>query len=1469
MKKLIFILLLMPFVVKAQVYQKLPQYGYIIDRIDNKLVLKIPEDTTNNKVGIARKNSSLYVGNGAYWTLSSGGGSSASDTFKLQYPLQLFDSAGQTRIRIAYSWQDSALANSGGGVDSNLLKSKFSADTATTNRLIALSFLNSTKKDKNDTLNNTGYARNWQLSSLPLFNNKRLEIGDADTIVGLLLNENFNGTSIPTGWVNNSASVSYNNKLIVASGSGSISNFGENLENGYFNFDKEVFSTTLIPKNKTSTSFGIGYTFSTNSLNYSISTTVSLNLTSNTDSGRINLNGLSSQGLSFSVGDTIIFNLEVNGWALTASAWNKRNNQKVSITQLNQNRIGTGGKFRLCFLGGQQDITNVNIYSYNSKGGVAFAGDSHTSGTACTIEANDYVSLLMNGNKNRYGNFGNPSITIGNYSFSGSWLQSVWANVKKQQPKQAVIALGYNDATITDTANFRILYKSVIDSFVSIGVKPILTTLVPRLNNTDVNTPNFNIVINNLGSIYGLKVANVFAALSSNNLIRTNYLSIDNIHLTDSGHLVMSETIRLIAPELFYQYVGDSISNVEFNKLPSGNINDDILVVKSNNYVYKIPNTIPKQGSYIENSLNKNHSAFQTSSISLKGSIKNIEGSIESSNSQGLQQGFNGGNFYGNGTAGQNINITNAGTSGLGYPQVFDNITGEGNIKIITSSSNRLKTNLAGAISGNNNVFINSHTATTTTGSNNIGINNYFSEITSGLSNIGIGESSLRGITTGSNNVHLVSKNQSASSFSTSLTGSVIIGDMLNNTGGGLSANNYEVWLAGGNSAFDQTFRFGGLGGADNIYFDRSPTYQVANRSGTPWYFRSSRGYGNGIGGSILFQTWNAGVSGTTINSTANTELSITNNLTTVFNGLKIDIASKGAGKFLQSDANGNATWQTVSSGGGTTKYSTNGYGTLVDSTTNLYTIRADTNTTAKLRDAAIDSKLNSATAATTYYPLTGGSYLSATNGTGFLGLTAQTTPPTAPTSGLVKLYANATGRLSWLTSLGFARTINSRPLTADRTYTFYDRDYTVADSADVAGKQNNLTLTTTGTSGSATLIGSTLNIPSYTSNSGTVTSVAALTLGTTGTDLSSSVATSTTTPVITLNVPTASSTNRGALSSTDWSTFNNKAPTASPTFTGVVTMPTPFTLGGTSVTTNATRFNYLNAATGTTGTTSSNVVFSASPTVTGLLTLTGTAQSGSGAIGVLDGAQTWNTTGAPFGINLNVTNTASGANARLLRLATSGTSVFDVSVGGNLALSGNVTTSAAGGAATFPLFQSNIPLLTAYTSAFAATGTISAAITGSKRIFYDNTTFSPTSGTARYSSFEDNRTINQTGTTTGIIAGIYINPTLTAAVDYRALDVVNGSIVLPYRAVTTTTTILQNNYTVDCTSGTFTLTLPTAVGVGGKIFVVKNSGTGVITLATTSSQLIDGTTTKTLNTQYSGYQLMSDNANWKIISIF
>ena len=66
----------------------------------------------------------------------------------------------------------------------------------------------------------------------------------------------------------------------------------------------------------------------------------------------------------------------------------------------------------------------------------------------------------------------------------------------------------------------------------------------------------------------------------------------------------------------------------------------------------------------------------------------------------------------------------------------------------------------------------------------------------------------------------------------------------------------------------------------------------------------------------------------------------------------------------------------------------------------------------------------------------------------------------------------------------------------------------------------------------------------SGTPGGGTVTNVAALTLGTSGTDLTSTVASPTSTPIITLNVPNASASARGALTSADWTTFNNKQAT-------------------------------------------------------------------------------------------------------------------------------------------------------------------------------------------------------------------------------------------------------------------------------------------------------------------------------------
>lgn len=72
---------------------------------------------------------------------------------------------------------------------------------------------------------------------------------------------------------------------------------------------------------------------------------------------------------------------------------------------------------------------------------------------------------------------------------------------------------------------------------------------------------------------------------------------------------------------------------------------------------------------------------------------------------------------------------------------------------------------------------------------------------------------------------------------------------------------------------------------------------------------------------------------------------------------------------------------------------------------------------------------------------------------------------------------------------------------------------------------------------------------------------------------------------------------------------------------------------------------------------------------------------------------------------------------------------------------------------------------------------------------------------------------------------------------------------------------------TVHCTANTFTVTLPTAIGATGKVYNIKNSGIGIITIATTSAQTIDGgaSGSVTLN-QYDNLTVQSDGANWIIL---
>ena len=90
------------------------------------------------------------------------------------------------------------------------------------------------------------------------------------------------------------------------------------------------------------------------------------------------------------------------------------------------------------------------------------------------------------------------------------------------------------------------------------------------------------------------------------------------------------------------------------------------------------------------------------------------------------------------------------------------------------------------------------------------------------------------------------------------------------------------------------------------------------------------------------------------------------------------------------------------------------------------------------------------------------------------------------------------------------------------------------------------------------------------------------------------------------------------------------------------------------------------------------------------------------------------------------------------------------------------------------------------------------------------------------------------------------------------------------YLGKTTGYDILTTDSFIDCTSGTFDVNLPTAIGIAGQPFFIKNSGTGTVSVkCKTGGQTIDGQAEITLVLQYSMLGVISDGANYKIIGSY
>lgn len=98
----------------------------------------------------------------------------------------------------------------------------------------------------------------------------------------------------------------------------------------------------------------------------------------------------------------------------------------------------------------------------------------------------------------------------------------------------------------------------------------------------------------------------------------------------------------------------------------------------------------------------------------------------------------------------------------------------------------------------------------------------------------------------------------------------------------------------------------------------------------------------------------------------------------------------------------------------------------------------------------------------------------------------------------------------------------------------------------------------------------------------------------------------------------------------------------------------------------------------------------------------------------------------------------------------------------------------------------------------------------------------------------------------------------------------VAGPVATPIATKTTGYPITGSDSVIlaDATTAAFNVTLPTAVGISGRQYTIKriNGGANNVTLNTTSSQTIDGVTTKVLNAQYASVTVVSDGANWMIV---
>lgn len=787
---------------------------------------------------------------------------------------------------------------------------KYQVDTALANRLQNITGL--VTAGTNVTITGSGtsgspYVVNSSGGGSADSTYQTIEIGTDYTRIGTVLNESFTGGSIPAGWsAGGNIGQSYTGSKLTVTGAtywgapSTNNNTAPWLSAMQYDTERMIwekyrFEMYVVP---TTASAGgiVAVTHGSNGFTYTSRPTVAWDLGNGTNSGRsavgtdsitvfTNANDSTSK-MSWSVNDSLILYFEKDGWNVTHGIVNKTTGKKT-ITKTGVNWNGIGGRTNLVFLNGTYVVTNVNVDVKDRVGGVWVAGHSRASGSGATTEQRRYANLLFNSNYKYFGVTGFPGISAKRFDEAGITSTII----TRAQPEKVIIDLGSND--LADFGLTPAQAKVFVDSIGSQLDRATATDIViigqfPSSAAVVV----LNDSLSSLSTQRGWTFVPVPTELTlGSGLVNPRY-SNDGVHYNDSGQVIIAQkTTAKAGFKLHDAIAADTIQRIKFHGVPNVNFKNGwrVAVLDNEGNLATTANEFPTPAQYIQNKYTANSVTEEIQTVAQENTKIHISGPVETdsvliiNNANGLRLGFNANGL----TTRRNIEMTNVGaTGGYDFPQGWSTFDINSTRNFIAQMSSVPGSGAYTFTNSSDNViFGTAGTATALNGANNnlaLNVGAGFS-LTTGDLNIGLGKDALRGVTTGNSNFHAILYNPGAASFATaSLTNTVIIGDIEGE--GQDPTQSGDISISNGFVGRDQNFWWGMRGCTNPIYFNAAAIYSGTNVNGNIWYQRASRGRGTGVGGLIKFQSWNAGSTGTTLNSSASDELDIENKKIVVYN---------------------------------------------------------------------------------------------------------------------------------------------------------------------------------------------------------------------------------------------------------------------------------------------------------------------------------------------------------------------------------------------------------------------------------------------------------------------------------------------------------------------------------------------------------------------------------------------------------